>query len=136
MHFPPFVTHPLISKICTDARIKEGERELAGEELIDAVLMVAQSSQGSRARVSGGMPQGPEGAMTGSFLPVCLILLPGLGDRKVRTLAILSIQNMGPRDYPGGPVAKTPCSQSRGLGFHHQGAKISHVTTKEFSCNN
>ena len=22
------------------------------------------------------------------------------------------------RDFPGGPVAKTPCSQCRGLGFH------------------
>ena len=33
-------------------------------------------------------------------------------------------------DFPGGPVAKTPCSQCRGPSFHPWSGKIPHVTTK------
>jgi len=35
------------------------------------------------------------------------------------------------RDFPGGPVAKTPCSQCRRPGFNpYSGNLILHVTTK------
>ena len=35
------------------------------------------------------------------------------------------------RNFPGGPVAKTPCSQYRGLGFGPwSGNYISHAETK------
>ena len=37
-------------------------------------------------------------------------------------------------DFPGGPVAKTPCSQCRGLGsIPGQGTKIPHATTKSLA---
>jgi len=36
------------------------------------------------------------------------------------------------RDFPGGPVAKTPNSQRRGLGFDPwSGNKIPHAATKD-----
>ena len=36
---------------------------------------------------------------------------------KERTVAIRRTKNTESRDFPGGPVAKTPRSQCRGCGF-------------------
>ena len=38
---------------------------------------------------------------------------------KLRAPVERSIKNMRNRDFPGGPVGKTPCSQPRGHGFSH-----------------
>ena len=37
-------------------------------------------------------------------------------------------------DFPGSPVAETPCSQCRGPGF--DATRGSHAATKDFMCHN
>ena len=39
-------------------------------------------------------------------------------DPRKASMAGLSLGLQGRRDFPGGPVAKTPCSQLRGLRFN------------------
>ena len=41
------------------------------------------------------------------------------------------------KDFPGGVVAKTPCSQSREPGFHPwSGNQTPHAATKDPMCHN
>ena len=43
----------------------------------------------------------------------------------------------GPGDFPGGPVAKTLCSQCRGPGFNPWSGKlIPYATIQESACRN
>ena len=52
-----------------------------------------------------------------------------------RTVMQAFIQNTHAGDVPGGPVAKTPCSQSRGPWLNPcSGIKIPHVTTTKIPC--
>ena len=45
---------------------------------------------------------------------VWLVLKENYPSRKVRMMVI---RNVYSKDFPAGPVAKSPCSQYRGLGF-------------------
>ena len=50
---------------------------------------------------------------------------------------MLSINIQTYRDFSGGPVAKTPCSQSRGSGVDPwSGNEIPHASTKNPTCLN
>ena len=45
-------------------------------------------------------------------------------------------RNTCDKDFPGGPVAKTPCSQCRGPGFEPcSGNEIPHTATKDHKCH-
>ena len=50
---------------------------------------------------------------------------------------IVGAKFWGSWDFPGGPVAKTLCSQCRGLGFNPWSEnQTPHVETKEVACCN
>ena len=51
--------------------------------------------------------------------------------------SLMPLYNQSPRDFPGGPVAKTLCSQCKGPGFNHWlGSWIPQGTTKDPTCCN
>ena len=58
--------------------------------------------------------------------------------------SLLAGEEIKPQDFPGGPAAKTPCSQCRGPRFNpwsgnyipHASTKNSHARTKDPTCRN
>ena len=55
--------------------------------------------------------------MNNEFLETCIVDLPRGEKKEEKMLSILRIE-IGNRDFPGGPVAKTSCSQCREPGFN------------------
>ena len=54
------------------------------------------------------------------------------GEKREQTRFVLFLSEHSSWDFPGGPVAKTPCSQCRGPGFDPwSGNKIPHVLTPQ-----
>ena len=102
----------------------------------------------AQTRVSGHPDQGSFRSLNGISFNKCLLpsdSMPGtvLGSRDSgqqnrllqANLSAFHASEPNPRDFPGGPVAKTPHSQFRGPRFHPwSGNYIPHATT-QISCH-
>ena len=58
-------------------------------------------------------------------------------------LVIGPLQELGDRDFPGGPVVKAPCTQGRGAGFDRWSGndltcynQVPNAATKDPECHN